>query len=51
MSRKKTEAGKRARRMARRIIGSPPPSRVIPSKLVGKKPKHKKPLNDAESLD
>jgi hypothetical protein len=42
--RKKTfQAGREARRIAREIVGIPPPARVVTDKRA-KPPKHKKPL-------
>jgi hypothetical protein len=46
--RKKTfRAATEARRQARELQGTPPPTRVIPDKRQ-KPPKHKKPLREAE---
>jgi hypothetical protein len=43
---KKTfRAGREARRIAREIVGSPPPARVVVNKRT-KPPKHKKPLRE-----
>jgi hypothetical protein len=42
--RKKTfQAGREARRVAREVVGTPPPARVVADKRT-KPPKHKKPL-------
>jgi hypothetical protein len=42
---KKTfQAGREARRVAREIVGTPPPARILKDKRA-KPPKHKKPAN------
>jgi hypothetical protein len=38
-------ASREARRIAREIVGIPPPARVVADKRA-KSPKHKKPLNE-----
>ena len=43
------QAGREARRIAREIVGSPPPARVVTDKR-SKPPKHKKPLRDESSV-
>jgi len=42
---KRFQAGREARRIAREIIGVPPPARVVKDKRT-KPPKHKKPLRE-----
>ena len=41
---KRFEAGSEARRIAREVVGNPPPARVIKDKRA-KPPKHKKPVH------
>jgi hypothetical protein len=41
-------AGREARRVAREIVGIPPPARIIANKRT-KPPKHKKPLGEDTS--
>jgi len=43
------DAGKKARRMARDVIGAVPVEKVIVPKTLRKKPKHKKSLEQNES--
>jgi hypothetical protein len=48
--RKKTfQAAREARRVAREVVGSPPPARVVPNRRT-KAPKHKKSLRDLNDL-
>ncbi len=42
MAKKRISKAKRARRMARNVIGAVPASKVIVPKTLRKKPKHKK---------
>jgi hypothetical protein len=42
---KRFQAGREARRVAREIVGNPPPARVVADKR-SKPPKHKKPLRE-----
>ncbi|MCC6366673.1 MAG: hypothetical protein IT165_24405 [Bryobacterales bacterium] len=42
-------AGKKARRIARNVIGTVPAEKVIVPKTLRKKPKHKKSLDPNES--
>jgi hypothetical protein len=43
--RKRFQAGSEARRIARQVVGSPPPQRVLADKRA-KPPKHKKTLRE-----
>ena len=52
MARKKKpvfDIGKEIRKLARERVGKVPAARTIQPKLARKKPKHKKPLTEAES--
>ena len=48
--RKKFQAGREARRIAREIVGTPPPARILKDKR-SKPPKHKKPLRELRELN
>ena len=47
--RKVFQAGREARRVAREIVGSPPPARILKDKRA-KPPKHKKPASREQDL-
>ena len=40
----KNDAGKKARREARAVVGAPKPSRPLADRTTPKKPKYKKPI-------
>jgi hypothetical protein len=45
----RSKAAKKARRIARNVIGAVPPSKVIVPKTLRKKPKHKKKPQDLDA--